>query len=196
MKKPAVFIDRDGTVNEQMGYINHVNRFVLLPRVVEAVKLLNGRGFLAIIVSNQSGVARGYHPLQLVHEVHDFLRRSLGEKGAFLDEILFCPHHPGGVVSEFTVDCLCRKPKPGLIEQACRTFEIDMSRSWVVGDRCQDVEMAHRCGLRGILVRTGYGMGEAEHVMPGMTRKPEHVAQDLHDAVHWILQREKARFDA
>ena len=188
MKKPAVFMDRDGTINEQMGYINHISRFVLLPGVPEAVRLLNAKGFLAIVVSNQSGVARGYHPLELVYEVNALLERSLKREACAIDGIFFCPHHPLGIVEEFAHDCDCRKPKIGLIEQACRSFDIDMSRSFVVGDRYDDVELARRAGIRGILVETGYGMGEIEHVLPLKAEKPAYIARNLLHAVRWITE--------
>jgi D-glycero-D-manno-heptose 1,7-bisphosphate phosphatase len=191
VKRPAVFIDRDGTVNEQMGYINHLSRFIMLPGVPEAIGLLNKNGFLAIIVSNQSGVARGYCPIELVHEVHDSLTASLKDKGASLDGIFFCPHHPLGIVPEYTSECNCRKPRTGLIDQACKLLEIDLARSYVVGDRCLDMELAHRSGLKGILAKTGYGLGEIEHILPGSVHKPVHIAEDLFDAVCWILDREK-----
>ena len=188
MKKPAVFIDRDGTINEQMGYINHISRFVLLPGVPEAVRLLNENGFLAIVVTNQSGVARGYHPLELVYEVNAFMERSLKGENCAVDGIFFCPHHPLGIVAEYARTCDCRKPKTGLIEQARRSFDIDMSRSFVVGDRYGDIELAHRAGIRGILVKTGYGMGEIDHVLPQKPEKPAHIARDLLHAVRWIIQ--------
>ena len=192
MKKPAVFIDRDGTINEQMGHINHLSRFVLLPGVPEAIGLLNVAGFLAIVVSNQSGVAQGYAPLELVHEVHRKLESALRGSGAFLDGVFFCPHHPRGTVSGYTMECGCRKPKTGLIDQARKTFEIDMARSYVVGDRCQDIQLGHRCGLQAILVKTGYGRGEAEYVLPCVPEKPAHIAEDLYGAVCWILEKEKS----
>jgi len=188
MKKPAVFIDRDGTINEQMGYINHISRFVLLPGVPEAVRLLNENGFLAIVVTNQSGVARGYHPLELVYEVNALLERSLKEENCAVDGIFFCPHHPLGIVEAYARTCDCRKPKTGLIEQALRSFDIDMSRSFVVGDRYDDIELAHRAGIRGILVKTGYGRGEIDHVLPQKPEKPAHIARDLLHAVRWIIQ--------
>ena len=192
MKRAAVFVDRDGTINEQMGYINHISRFKILPGVPEAIRLLNDLGFLAIVVSNQSGVARGYYPLDLVYEVHALLEKSLKEEaGVTVDAILFCPHHPQGVVPEFSMDCECRKPKTGLIEQACTTFDIDLSRSFMVGDMCSDMEFADRAGIRGILVRTGYGLGELEYVLPGKGAKPTHIARDLLDAVQWIVHGEE-----
>jgi D-glycero-D-manno-heptose 1,7-bisphosphate phosphatase len=189
LKRPAIFMDRDGTVNEQMGYINHLCRFVLLPRSGEAVRLLNQNGFLAIIVSNQSGVARGYFPIELVYKVHDHMGMLLKQEGAVLDGIFFCPHYPGGKVSEYSRPCDCRKPRTGLIDQACRQFAIDMTNSYVIGDRCTDMELASRSGLRGIMVKTGYGLGDLEYVLPHSAYQPFHVAEDLLDAVRWIVAR-------
>lgn len=191
MKKPAVFIDRDGTINEQMGYINHLSRFVILPGVVEALRLLNEKGFHAVIVSNQSGVARGYFPLDLVHDVHDFLRASLKKDRVTLDGIFFCPHHPNGSVPEFSKPCNCRKPKTGLIDQACRSLEIDLQNSYAIGDRCDDIEFARRARIDGILVKTGYGLGEIQYLLPQIKAKPVYIAEDLLHAVQWIISREK-----
>jgi D-glycero-D-manno-heptose 1,7-bisphosphate phosphatase len=189
MKKPAVFIDRDGTINEQMGYVNHVSRFRILPRVPQAIRMLNRHGFLVFVVSNQSGVARGYYPLDLVSILHRLLVTRIREKKAVIDGIFFCPHHPEGSVPEFSRDCDCRKPKTGLIEQACRSFEIDLQRSFVIGDMCTDIEMAHRAGVPGILVKTGYGLGEIEYTLPRKTVKPANIAEDLLGAVRWILDQ-------
>jgi len=195
VKKPAVFLDRDGTINEQMGYINHLNRFVLLSGVPEAIRLLNKNEFLTIIVSNQSGVARGYFPIDLVYEVHEFLRASLKEKGAVIDGIFFCPHHPRGEVTEYGYVCQCRKPETGLIDMACESFEIDLSNSYVIGDRHIDIELAHRSNMEGIMVKTGYGLGEIEYILPKKSIKPIHIASDLLDAVHWIVGRTKTLND-
>jgi D-glycero-D-manno-heptose 1,7-bisphosphate phosphatase len=189
MKKPAVFIDRDGTINEEMGYVNHVNRFRILPGVPQAIRMLNRHGFLVLVVSNQSGVARGYYPLDLVKTLHQILLTRIREKKGSIDEIFFCPHHPAGSIPEFSRDCDCRKPKIGLIQQACKSFEIDLQRSFVVGDMCTDIELAHRAGLTGVLVKTGYGLGEIEYILPQKTAQPAHIAEDLLDAVRWILGR-------
>ncbi|MGD8227546.1 MAG: HAD family hydrolase [Desulfobacteraceae bacterium] len=191
MKKPAVFIDRDGTINEQLGYINHLSRFVILPGVPEAVRLLNKNGWWAIIVSNQGGVARGYYPMELIDEIHDFLKSSLKQQGAIIDGIFFCPHHPAGVLPEYSSTCGCRKPETGLIDKAREAFDIDMSKSYVVGDRHVDIELASRLNLKGVLVKTGYGLGEMEYIIPEKRLKPHHVAEDLLDAVKWILNEEK-----
>lgn len=191
MRKPAVFIDRDGTINEQLGYINHLSRFVILPGVSEAVRLLNKNNWWAIIVSNQGGVARGYYPIELVEEIHAFLKSSLKEQGATIDGIFFCPHHPAGILPEYSSECDCRKPETGLIDRAREVFDIDMSSSYVVGDRHVEIELASRLNLKGVLVKTGYGLGEIEYIIPEKRLKPHHVAEDLLDAVKWILNEEK-----
>ena len=189
MKKPAVFIDRDGTVNEQMGYINHISRFVLLSGTAEALRLLNSHQYLVIIVSNQSGVARGYFPIELVVQVHAYMRGLLEKKGAFIDGIFFCPHYPKGMIPEYSIVCDCRKPGTGLIEKARETFDIDMEKSYVIGDRYSDIELALRSGLQGILVTTGYGLGDMEYVFPRLPFQPVHVAENLLQAVRWIIKR-------
>ncbi len=187
MNTPAVFIDRDGTINEQMGYINHPSRFLLLPGAAEAIRILNRSGYLAIVVSNQSGVARGYFPIDLVHRVHDRMEKVLSAEGAWIDGIFFCPHHPQGEVPEYAVACDCRKPGTGLIGEARNRFDIDMAGSYVIGDRCQDLEMARRAGLPGVLVLTGYGRGEREYVLPGEAVRPAYIAEDILGAVRWII---------
>ena len=191
MKRPAVFLDRDGTINEQMGYINHLSRFRLLPGACEAIALLNRKNFRAIVVSNQSGVARGYFPIELVHDVHRELKAALREYQAFVDAIFFCPHHPRGLLPEYRCDCDCRKPRTGLIDQAQQRFDIDMSKSYVVGDRYVDIELAHRTGLKGVMVKTGYGRGELSYVLPDKSREPDYVARDLLHAVQWIVENVK-----
>lgn len=188
MKKPAVFIDRDGTLNEQMGYINHISRFVLLPGAAEAIKLLNSNQYLVIIVSNQSGVARGYFPIELVDEVHDHMRNLLEKEDAFIDGIFFCPHYAKGIVPEYSIDCDCRKPKTGLIEKACSEFDVDMENSYVIGDRYSDIELALRLNMKGVLVTTGYGLGDMDYVFPRLSYQPVYIAENLLNAVRWITQ--------
>ena len=187
MKKPAVFLDRDGTINEQMGYINHLSRFVIFPGVAEAVNLLNTNDFWVIVITNQGGVARGYYPIELMHEMHAFLTRSLNKKGAIIDGIFYCPHHPAGIMPEYSMECDCRKPKTGLVHQALEAFDIDISNSYMVGDRIVDIELASRLEIDGVLVKTVYGLGEIDYVLPQHPTKPSHIAQDLLDAVKWII---------
>ena len=191
MKRPAVFIDRDGTINEEMGYINHISRFILLPGTAEGIRLLNRQQYLTIIVSNQSGVARGYFHIELVDRIHAHMRSLLEKEGAHIDGIFFCPHYPTGIVPEYSIVCDCRKPGTGLIQKACKSFDIDLENSYLIGDRCMDMELAHRSNLKGILVTTGYGLGDIEYVLPRSPFKPLHIAEDLLNAVRWIIEKRK-----
>ena len=191
MMRPAVFIDRDGTINEQRGYINHISRFVLLPGVGEAISLLNKNNHIVVITSNQSGVARGYFPIQLVQEIHELMKLKLTKDNAHVDGIYFCPHHPDGVVPEYSKECICRKPNVGLIKQAEIELAIDMETSYVIGDRLLDIEFAHNANLPGILVLTGYGKGEVHYNMPHKSITPAYVAKDLLHAAQWILKQDK-----
>jgi D-glycero-D-manno-heptose 1,7-bisphosphate phosphatase len=184
MSHPAVFLDRDGTINEEMGYINHLSRFRLLPQAAPAIRRLNEAGFKVVIITNQSGAARGYFPAALVDEVHAYLKTLLGAEGAHLDGIYACLHGPDQ-------NCACRKPKPTLMQQAARDLGLDLARSYAVGDRYRDVETATNAGVQGILVLTGYGRGEYEYLRAAQKKQPVHVAPDLFEAVEWILQKHR-----
>ncbi|MEJ2670740.1 MAG: HAD family hydrolase [Deltaproteobacteria bacterium] len=180
MSHPAVFLDRDGTINEEMGYINHLSRFKLLPQAVPAIRRLNEAGFKVVIITNQSGAARGYFPPALVTEVHAHLKKLLAEGGAHLDGIYSCLHSPAE-------NCACRKPKPTLMQQAARDLDLDLARSYAVGDRYRDVETAANAGVKGILVLTGYGLGEYEYLRNTQKMQPLFVAPDLFSAADCIL---------
>jgi D-glycero-D-manno-heptose 1,7-bisphosphate phosphatase len=182
--RPAVFLDRDGTIAEEVGYLNHVSRFRILPRIADAIRRLNEAEIPVIVVTNQSGVGRRYFPESLVHSVHQLMSQQLGAAGAHLDAVYYCPHTSAD-------GCDCRKPKTGMLERAAREHAIDLRRSFVVGDRHGDIELAHRAGARSILVRTGYGEGEYLWNAPKWTQQPDFVAADLADAVHWILRPTK-----
>ena len=187
MANRAVFLDRDGTINEEVGYVNHIERFWLLPRVVEAIRLLNTHGFKTVVVTNQSGVARGYFPESLVKRIHEKMEVLLEREGVHLDGVYYCPHHPDIGNPPYRQRCQCRKPATGMVEDAVRRFDIDCSKSYVVGDRRGDIEFSRKIGAKGILVLTGYGKGEWENYGEHWTVKPDHVAADLYDAVQWIL---------
>ncbi|WP_028579144.1 D-glycero-beta-D-manno-heptose 1,7-bisphosphate 7-phosphatase [Desulfogranum japonicum] len=186
-QKPAVFLDRDGTINEQMGYINHISRFILLPDVAKAIALLNQEEIPVIIVTNQSGLARGYFPATLLDEVHAKMAVELAEQGAHVDGIYICPHHPEAKERQYREDCNCRKPKPGLLEQAAEDFNIDLKRSFVVGDRWSDIRCGAAVGAAPILVLTGYGKGDAQYIGPGQSIQPDYIAENLLAAVRWII---------
>ena len=189
--RPAVFIDRDGTINEEHGYINHTSRFVLLSGVGKAISLLNKNNYIVVITSNQSGVARGYFPITLVKEIHNLMVQRLAKDNAHVDRIYFCPHHTNGIVPEYAKECICRKPNIGLIKKAAAELDIDMQGSYVIGDRLLDIEFAHNANLPGILVLTGYGKGEAQYNMHSKSISPSYVAKDLLRAVKWILKTDK-----
>ncbi len=186
-RRRAIFIDRDGTLSEEVGYINHLSRFRLFPFAVEAIRLVNRSPFLAVLVTNQAGVARGYFPESLIHEVHAVVARELDAGGARLDGIYYCPHHPTAGEPPYRQECDCRKPRPGLLHRAADQLGIDLARSYVIGDRLGDLELAWSVGATGVLVRTGYGRGELEYHAPAWPRGPDMVAEHLLEAVVTIL---------
>ncbi|VAW36257.1 D-glycero-beta-D-manno-heptose-1,7-bisphosphate 7-phosphatase [hydrothermal vent metagenome] len=187
--RPAVFLDRDGTINEQMGYINHISRFHLLPSVAEAVRLLNERQVPVVVVTNQSGLARGYFPPELLDEVHEKMAGQLAQKGAHIDGLYICPHHPEAKEERYRQECCCRKPKTGLLEQAAVEMNLDLKRSFMVGDRWSDLKCAIRAGATPILVLTGYGRGDLQYIGPQQEIRPAYVADDLLGAARWIIRR-------
>lgn len=190
MTRKAVFMDRDGTVCEEVGYVNHVDRLRLLPRSAEAIRRCNEAGFQTVVVTNQAGVARGYFREDMVDQVHDRLRELLAASGARLDGIYYCPHHPSEGPGPYRSLCECRKPKPGMLHRARDEMGIDLTSSYMVGDSSRDVEAARNAGVTPLLVLTGYGRGEWEHQREKWIHRPAHVGEDLLDAVGWILERE------
>lgn len=181
----AVFLDRDGTINEEMGYINHIDRFVLIPGAAGAIRSINESELKAVVVTNQSGAARGYFPKELIDQVHQKMSDLLEKEGAFLDGIYTCTHAPPSKGK--SGGCSCRKPKIGLMKQAAQDLNLDLEKSYVVGDRFKDVEMARNAGAKAILVLTGYGKGELEFLGPGSKVRADFVAENLAEAVEWIL---------
>lgn len=188
MTRRAVFIDRDGTVSDEVGYVNHPARYRVFPFAAEAIKLLNEAGWLAVLVTNQAGVARGYFKEEVIGAVHTLLQTELERGGAHLDAIYYCPHHPSVGDVPYRLDCDCRKPKPGLIKRAAAEFEIDLANSWMVGDRYSDTELARNAGVRSALVLTGYGRGEWEYQREAWACEPDLVAENLVEAVREILK--------
>ncbi len=187
--RPAVFLDRDGTINEQMGYINHTCRFQLLENAAAAIRKLNDADIPVVVISNQSGLARGYFPEELLAAVNEKMERLLAEQGAHVDGIYYCPHHPEAKEARFRESCGCRKPKPGLVLQASKEMNLLPEQSFVVGDRWSDIKTAANCGAKSILVRTGYGRGDEQYIGPQQEIQPDHKAEDLLEAVEWILSQ-------
>jgi D-glycero-D-manno-heptose 1,7-bisphosphate phosphatase len=186
----AVFIDRDGTISEEVGYVNHVSRYRVFPFAAEAVRALNDAGWLAILVTNQAGVARGYFEEEMIGRVHGVLSEELERSGARLDAVYYCPHHPSVGEPPYRLDCDCRKPRPGLIRRAAEELGIDLRRSWMVGDRYSDTELARNAGTRAAFVLTGYGRGEYEHQSRLWKHRPDLVAENLLEAVREIISAE------
>jgi len=178
----AVFLDRDGTIAEEVGYLNHASRFRMFPFVAAAIRRLNEAGLPVIVVTNQSGVGRGYFPESLVHSVNELMKKDLAAAGARIDAVYYCPHTSAD-------RCDCRKPKTSLLERAAREHLIELSRSFVVGDRYGDIELARNVRARGILVRTGYGEGELAWHSAKWPTQPDFVAEDLSKAADWILRQ-------
>jgi D-glycero-D-manno-heptose 1,7-bisphosphate phosphatase len=187
MKDIAIFMDRDGTVSEEVGYINHLSRFRLFPWTAAAIKQINAAGIKAILITNQAGVARGYFTEDMIGQVHNLLIGELAAAGAHLDGIYYCPHHPSAGQPPYRADCNCRKPKPGLLERAAREHGIELGRSFMVGDKYTDIELARRVGARGVMVMSGYGRGEYEYQRGDWPSMPDHIAEDLAAAVEWII---------
>lgn len=184
--RPAVFLDRDGTLIEETGFLDRLERVIFFPWSVDAVRLLNRAGFAVIVVTNQSGVARGYFDEAHVAEVHRHIDEQLRAGGAVVEQFAYCPHHPEGAVEAYRIDCECRKPRPGLLRAAADTCSLDLTRSFVVGDRWSDVQVAHAVGARGILVRTGYGRSALAE--PAAGTQADLVAENLIEAAAWILR--------
>lgn len=186
----AVFLDRDGTVIEEVGYLNRLDRVSFFPWSVDAVRVLGDAGLLVIVVTNQAGVARGYFDEQLVRDTHALIDRRMRDGRARIDGYYYCPHHPDGKVEAFRAACDCRKPRPGLILRAAREHGIDVARSFVVGDRWLDIQAGREAGAATVLVRTGYGL-EDDDRPDGL--EADAVADNLMEAAGWILRRLEGR---
>ena len=184
--KPAVFLDRDGTLIHDVGYLSRVDDARWFPWSIEAVRLLNRAGFLVCITTNQGGIGLGFYDEGLVRDVHALMSKDVERAGGRLDGLYFCPHHPQAIREDLRIDCDCRKPKPGMVRQAQSDLDIDLARSYVVGDKMADVGLAVSVGAKGLLVKTGYGHAELERHegMPGAA----YVADTLFEAVSWILK--------
>ena len=187
----AVFVDRDGTLIEEIGYLDRPERVRLFPWSIDAIRALNRAGLRVVMTSNQSGVARGFFTTAVVDDVHRHLAGLLGAGGAVIDAYYYCPHHPDGKVPEFARVCECRKPAPGLVERAARELGVDPRRSFSVGDRWLDVALARAVGARGVLVRTGYGAAEELRPPAGLTA--DAIVNNLVEAVSWILTERHAQ---
>ena len=192
MKTPlniAVFIDRDGTINEEVGYVDSIERFHILPAVSQAILRLNENNIPAIVITNQSGIARGYFSADFVTKLHDCMIKELEKQNCRVSGIYVCPHHPDE-------GCACRKPRPGMLLKAAKEHGITLHKSFVIGDKIIDIKTAHSVGAKGILVLTGYGAEEiksltnnsANNSPNNLEDRPDYVAANLYEAVEWIIK--------
>ena len=189
MKKPVVFLDRDGTINEEVGYLRQPEDLKLLPRAAEGLRLLKEAGLALVVLTNQSGIARGYFDEETLARVHERLNELLAAQGVELDGLYYCPHHPDE-------GCSCRKPKTGLAERAAEELGLDLKRAFVVGDRDVDVALGKNLGATSVLVLTGYGRRDLSRLLSREGKAPacvtpDMVAEDLFQAAKKILARLK-----
>jgi len=187
--RPAVFLDRDGTLLEEAGYLDRLERLVFFSYGIDAVRLLNRGGYAVVIMTNQSGVGRGMYEEEFVLRAHEVVDRRVRAGGGRIDGYYYCPHHPEAEIEKYRRDCDCRKPFPGMLRQAAADLDLDLSRSFAVGDKWTDVQAGIAAGGKGILVRTGYGRSsEAAARRPA---EPAAIVDDLIAATAWILRNDR-----
>ena len=182
--RPAVFIDRDGTIIEEAGYLDRLDRIAFFPHAVDAVRLLKRAGFAIVVVTNQAGVGRGLYAEQVVHDTHAVIAARFAQAGVVIDGFYYCPHHPEATVPRYRMTCNCRKPAAGMLRKAAADLDLDLARSFAIGDKWSDVQAGQAAGARSILVRTGYGRATEQSPPPGVRAS---VADNLMAAVATIL---------
>ncbi len=182
----AVFLDRDGTLIEEVGYLDRPERVQLYPWAADAIRALNRARLPVVMVTNQSGVARGFFDEAMVQRIHARIAELLARGRAHLDAYYYCPHHPDGKIPAYACACDCRKPGRGLVDRAVAELGVDPASSYAVGDRWFDVALAKNVGARGVLVKTGYGALEAEQPTAGW--RPDAIVDNLAAAAGWILR--------
>jgi len=180
----AIFLDRDGVIIEDAGYVGEIERVKFIPGTGKAIRLLNDNDFKVIIITNQAGVARGYFSEEAVEEINTYVQGMLAKEGALIDKIYYCPHHKEGVIEEYRKDCYFRKPSPGMIEEAVRDFHIDLRRSFLIGDKSNDIEAGRRAGCKTILLN----VKNTEDNTGGTEVVSDHTAPDLYEAVRWLVR--------
>lgn len=179
MTNNAIFLDRDGTLNVDKGYVHRIEDWEWIPGAIDAIAAFKKAGFLVIVITNQAGVARGYYSGEDVDKLHAWINDELKKQGAAIDGFYYCPHHP-----EYSEKCGCRKPLPGLLHEAAQDFDIDIDCSWLVGDKAGDIEAGLAAGVKSILVLTGYG---EQH--RGLVNEKVVCASDIAAASNFIISR-------
>ncbi|MDE6846959.1 MAG: HAD family hydrolase [Lachnospiraceae bacterium] len=176
VKRPAVFLDRDGVLTEENSYITSLEQMKIFPYAEESIRKIRQKGYYTIVITNQSGVARGLFTEETLQEMNDYLMKQTN-----VDAIFYCPHHPDGKVEKYSKACKCRKPGTGMFEAACREYAIDMQKSYMVGDRAGDIIAGQSAGVRTILLESGYGTNRLEKEVT-----PDEIIQDLHDVAEYL----------
>jgi D-glycero-D-manno-heptose 1,7-bisphosphate phosphatase len=184
--RPAVFLDRDGTMIVDVGYLRRVEDIEFYPWTIDAIRALNQAGLPVVVVTNQSGIARGLLTESILQDVHRVIDETLSAGGAAIAGYYHCPHHAKGTVAEYSIECDCRKPLPGLVDRAVRELNLDPARSFVVGDKWMDVALGRAVGARALLVRTGEGA--AESLRPPAGLEADAIVDNLAGAASWILR--------
>ena len=184
----AVFLDRDGTINKEVGYMRRMEDLVLMEGAGSGIRLLNKSGYKVVVITNQSGVARGFFNEIFVRKVHEEMARRLSKSNAYVDRWYYCPHHPTEGKGEYRVECSCRKPSRGMVDLAIKELGIVPEESFVVGDSIRDLEIAWRVGAKPVLVLTGYGKETLSLLLPDQKERLPHIAYDLFDACEWICE--------
>jgi D-glycero-D-manno-heptose 1,7-bisphosphate phosphatase len=187
--KPAIFLDRDGTILDELGYVTPASTVVIYPWAADSIRLLKRAGYTVVIITNQGGIGLGLYDHAFVKKTHAALQQQFDDAGAHIDAWYYCPHHPEAVVEEYKMVCGCRKPAIGMLKDAARDLDLDLSRSWVVGDQWRDVQLAHAAGCRSVLVRTGHGAGQ-EAAWPKDVAAATATRDNLPEAVSVILERD------
>jgi D-glycero-D-manno-heptose 1,7-bisphosphate phosphatase len=196
-KLPAIFLDRDGTINEEVGFLDSLEKLRLIPGAARAISMINESGFKAIVVTNQSGVARGLFDEEMVAAAHQKIQKMLLEKGARIDAFFYCPHHPTASRGIYLKNCPCRKPAPGMLLRAKDELMIALEDSYIIGDTLNDIEAGAKVGVKGVLVKTGYGGESAARLADATSEseniilyRPVKIAADLEEAVRWIIMNQ------
>ena len=186
----AVFLDKDGTISKDVGYLNDPAKLEVFPYSAQAIKMLNDAGFKVIVVSNQAGIARGHLTENILQAIDKKVHKTILNSGGVIDAIYYCPHHPEHGVHPFKKACENRKPNPGMLLRGKKEFDLDMSKSYLIGDKLSDIEAGNNAGVKPILVKTGYGAENAKK--PELAKlNPAHVAENLLKAAEWIIKNEE-----
>jgi D-glycero-D-manno-heptose 1,7-bisphosphate phosphatase len=183
-KIKAVFVDRDGTINVEKGHVHKIEDFELIPGSVEALKLLTQHGIKIYIITNQAGIAKGYYTEADFYKLTDFMTDQFHKKGIKLEKVLYCPHHPEGIIPEYSINCNCRKPDIGLVNNILKQEGFQPSEVALIGDKNSDIEVGHKLGIRTYLVLTGYGL---EHQV---NTKATYIKKNICEAVQHLLELE------